>query len=274
MTTNTETGLVSAEQRAQYHEEGYMILERVIPESLLRMLQEECHYSVGYTDGQMDAAGEKTRGITHRGSRYFIGNKYRMSHRMHRFIYSDLMAEVCLATLGPDAFLFNEQWVVKGPEQGMKFAWHQDSGYVKHRMRQTTHRPYLTCWCTLDYVSERNGTVYILPHSRAGTKERIFDHTKEEGTNDLIGYRGDDAGIPVECPAGSIVAFTSYTFHRSGANTSDEMRRIYLAQYSAEPILNQHDTYWAQAVPFLRDGQRTYDRETDTAERWGPFPQE
>lgn len=268
MTAVAESTVVSESQRRQYHEEGYMILERVIPDDLLTMLREECHYFVGYQDGQMDARGQKSQGITHRGSRYFIGNKYRMSHRLWRFIYSDLMADVCRATLGDEVYLFNEQWVVKGPEQGMKFAWHQDSGYVKHNWKQTTHRPYLTCWCALDDVSEANGTVYVLPHSRAGTKNTLIDHTQEAGTNDLIGYTGDDPGIPVVCPAGSIVAFTSFTLHRSGANTSRDMRRIYLAQYSAEPILNQHGSYWAQAVPFLKDGRNIYDHATDTAERW------
>ena len=46
------------------------------------------------------------------------------------------------------------------------FSWHQDSGYVKWYDPTTQHKPYVTCWCTLDDVSEENGTVYILPHSR------------------------------------------------------------------------------------------------------------
>lgn len=29
--------------------------------------------------------------------------------------------------------------------------------------RSNPHKPYLTCWCTLDDVSEENGTVYVLP---------------------------------------------------------------------------------------------------------------
>ena len=61
---------------------------------------------------------------------------------------------------------------MKGAEQGMKFAWHQDSGYVKWYNPTTEHKPYVTCWCTLDDVSEENGTVYLLPHSRGGTKRR------------------------------------------------------------------------------------------------------
>lgn len=255
--------IVSDAQRKQYHEEGYMVLENVIPPDMLTMLREECHYFVGYKDGEMNAMNVDSVGITHRGSRYFISNLYPSSHRMWQFIYSEVMAKVCQATLGDEAYLFNEQWVVKGPEAGMKFAWHQDSGYVKHRMHQTKHRPYLSSWCPLDDVSEANGTVYILPHSKGGTRSTIHDHTKEEKTNDLIGYTGSDPGVAVTCPAGSIVAFTSYTLHRSGVNTTPNMRRVHLAQYSSEPILNQEDKLWAMAVPFLKDGRNVYDKKAD-----------
>jgi ectoine hydroxylase-related dioxygenase (phytanoyl-CoA dioxygenase family) len=43
----------------------------------------------------------------------------------------------------------------------------------------------------------------------------------------------------VVVPAGSIASFSSTLFHRSGPNTTDQMRRVYVAQYSAEPILNE-----------------------------------
>ena len=94
----------------------------------------------------------------------------------------------------------------------MDFSWHQDSGYVKFMDSGTTHRPYLTCWCTLDAVDEANGTVYLMPHSRGGTANRIIDHDRDPETNDLVRYAGDDPGIAIEAPAGSVVAFSSYTF--------------------------------------------------------------
>jgi hypothetical protein len=170
------------------------------------------------------------------------------------------MAAVARATVGEEAYLFHEQWVVKGAEQGMKFAWHQDSGYVKWYNPTTQHKPYVTCWCTLDDVSEENGTVYLLPHSRANTKQRIVDHTKEAGTNDLIGYTGSDPGDPVIVPAGSIVAF------------DEHMRRIYLPQYSASPIDRPDGKPWAMATPFLKGGENIYRHADDTPERFGPFP--
>ena len=264
--------VITDEQRELYRNEGYMVLPGAIPQEMLSMLREECSYYLGYFDSIMDAKGALTENISHRGKRYFINNRYRLSHRLWRFIFSDLMAEVVRATLGPEAYLFHEQWVVKGAEQGMKFAWHQDSGYVKWYDPSTKHRPYVTCWCTLDDVSEENGTVYLLPHSRGGTKQRVIDHVQESGTNDLIGYTGSDPGDAVIVPAGSIVAFDSFVFHRSGPNKTERMRRIYLPQYSAAPILRPDGKAWAMATPFLKDGRNIYDHARDTAEVNGPFP--
>lgn len=265
--------IVTPAQRKLYRDEGYMILPAVVPPDLLAMLREECSYFLGYYDSSMDAKGVQTEGISHRGKRYFINNRYRLSSRLWEFIFSPLMADIVQAAVGPDAWLFHEQWVVKGAEQGMKFAWHQDSGYVKWYDPATRHRPYVTCWVTLDDVSEVNGTVYLLPHSRAGTKDRIVDHRQEAGTNDLVGYFGSDPGDPVNVPAGSIVAFTSYVFHRSGPNTTNRMRRIYLPQYSGEVIHRPDGKPWAMATPFLEDGKIVYDRAADTAARHGPFPE-
>ena len=260
-------------QRELYRTEGYMVLPGVIPPAMLTMLREECGYYLGYYDSIMDAKGVTSEGISHRGKRYFINNRYRLSSRLYKFIFSDLMAEVCRATVGDDAYLFHEQWVVKGPEQGMKFSWHQDSGYVKWYDPTTSHNPYVTCWCTLDDVSEENGTVYLLPHSRANTRNHIIDHFKEEGTNDLIGYTGADPGDVLIVPAGSIVAFDSTVLHRSGPNKTENMRRIDLLQYSDAPILRPDGKPWAMATPFLKGGENIYDHATDTPENFGPFPE-
>ena len=106
-------------------------------------------------------------------------------------------------------------------------------------------------------MSVENGTVFILPYDRAGGKA-VTQHKREDGTNDLVGYFGDDPGIPVICPAGSIAVFSSVCLHRSNPNTTNRMRRVHLAQYSAEPIMNRENTkLWAMAEPFLHDGELT-----------------
>src|SRR6478735_3979742 len=93
----------------------------------------------------------------------------------------------------------------------------------------------------------------MLPYKRAGGSERV-EHERK-GT-DLVGYHGEDPGDPVIVPAGSIAVFSSTCFHRSGVNTSPRPRRVYLAQYSPEPILNDEGKPVIVAEPFLKDGQR------------------
>lgn len=247
--TTSPAALISEQQRRQFRDEGYFVLERVVPPAHLAMLREVCSDMIHLHDAEMDAAGVTQQGINIKGNRYFISNRHKGT-RLTEFIYSDLMAEVCRATLGDNAYLFWEQYVVKGPEKGSKFSWHQDSGYVG-----TPHRPYLTCWVTLDDVNEANGTVYLLPYSRAGTREMV-PHREDPVTHDLEGYFGPDPGIPVIVPAGSIACFSSTVLHRSGFNTSPNWRRVYLPQYSAEPLRRPDGKLAAFAEPFLVNGER------------------
>jgi ectoine hydroxylase-related dioxygenase (phytanoyl-CoA dioxygenase family) len=142
-----------------------------------------------------------------------------------------------------DAYLFWEQFVVKGTDRkGAEFGWHQDSGYVDH-----PHKPYVNCWIPLDDVSEQNGTIHILPYSRAGTRDKV-EHRPVPGSNDRVGYFGDDPGEIMACPAGSIVVFSSTAFHRSGANHTSRMRRAYAVQYSPEIIYEPDGSLAARRV--------------------------
>lgn len=242
---------ITEDQKRLYQEEGYMVLERALSADYLALLRGECQFFMDKLDREMDAKGTDVIGINHRNKRYFVANCFRDQPKLRTFLFSELMAEVCRATLGPNAFLFWEQYVVKGAEQGMKFSWHQDSGYVGH----DRHEPYLTCWIALDDMSEENGTVHLLPFSYLGIRTRV-KHIQEPGSNDLVGYFGKQPGIAMIVPAGTIVCFTSVNFHCSGFNRSPKLRRAYLAQYSAEPIMTEDGTKsWGSVEPFLKGGQ-------------------
>ncbi len=243
--------VVSEAQKEHFLQEGFCVLERVIPPAHLELLRGQCQRFIDKMDAQMDAAGTDVIGINHRNRRYFVSNCFREEPRLRDFLFSDLMADICRQTLGGDAYLFWEQYVVKGAGGGLKFSWHQDSGYVGY----PEHKPYLTCRCALDDMTEENGTVRVMPFSRIGIRTWVR-HVKEEGSNDQVGYFGTDPGVPVIVPAGSIALFTSVSFHASGANTTGRMRRAYLAQYSVEPILTADGaSLWGCAKPLLRAGK-------------------
>ena len=167
------------------------------------------------------------------------------------------MAEVCKATIGETAFLFYDQYVVKAAEQGITFSWHQDGGYLGF-----PHPPYVTVWAAVDDMTLENGTAAVMPFSTIGIRT-LVEHVRDPATGDKTGYFGKEPGIPAVVPAGSLVVFSSLTFHRSGANTTDQMRRAYVTQYSPVPIYKPGSTDPMHlAVPFLQDGEFVYQSPT------------
>lgn len=252
----TASSPVTDAHRKQYQEEGYFILERVIPQDHLQIVADACEYLIDVMHQEMDRLGTDHIHISHRGSRYHIAKKYNQAPRLDEFVFSPLMADICRATVGDNAYLFYDQYVVKAAEKGIKFSWHQDSGYLGF-----PHRPYVTCWCAVDDMTLENGTAYVMPFSTIGIKT-LVEHVRDPQTGDKVGYFGREPGVPAIVPAGSVVVFSSLTFHRSGANTTDKMRRAYVTQYSPD-VINEPTTGRPihLAVPFLRDGQVIYDRQ-------------
>ena len=117
--------LVSDAQRQQYVDEGYFILESVIPDEHLRVLRDSCDHLIELMHQEMDRLGTDHIHISHRGKRYHIAKKYDQAEGLSDYVFSDLMAAVCQATIGDTAYLFYDQYVAKAAEQGIKFAWHQ-----------------------------------------------------------------------------------------------------------------------------------------------------
>ena len=241
---------VSDDQTRQYHEEGYMILENFFSEDEIETLRRACESEIAEMDRRIDAGDPDVASINHKGKRYFLPHVAQKHGDMEQLVFGDKMAEVVQKTVGDEAYLFLDQYVVKAADHGMKFSWHQDAGYIKH----SRVKPYLTCWIALDDMTEQNGTVYILPFSRAGSKELVH-HEEDPDLKDQVGYKGDDPGIPAIVPAGTLLAFTSHTFHRSSSNQSNMMRRAYLIQYSPEVIRKPDGSVHLNDKAFLKEGK-------------------
>ncbi|MBE7466069.1 MAG: phytanoyl-CoA dioxygenase family protein [Planctomycetes bacterium] len=240
---------VTPDHARQYREQGWFLLERAVPEEHVAMLREECALSIEHMNRRIDGKDPTVCELNHRDRRYFIPYRSRERAAMRDYIFSPLLADVCRATVGGEACLSLEQFVVKGGGGGMKFGWHQDAGYIKH-----DNPDFVTVLCALDDLTETNGTLFVLPYDRAGTRTKT-DHKVEAGSNDWIGYFGDDPGIPMIAPAGSLIVFSCYTFHRSGPNFSPDLRRLYLTQYATEPIRRPNGEIKSMGDVFLKGGE-------------------
>jgi ectoine hydroxylase-related dioxygenase (phytanoyl-CoA dioxygenase family) len=247
--TRTDAAMITDDMIRQYRDDGYFVLEGVIGGEDLELLRSAAEFSIERADAAMDAAGVDRLGINARGKRYFSHMVYQERPELRQFIFGPIMEEICRRVLGDNAYLFWEQYVIKAADPDTTFAWHQDSGYVHE-----DHDPYLTCWIALDDVNEENGSVYLLPYSRSGIRSYIRHVAIDSG--DKVCYFGSDPGMPVIVPAGSIVCFSSTVIHRSGANLTDKMRRVYLLQYSDSVIMDRAGQQpWGSFEAFLADGK-------------------
>mgnify|MGYP002624561776 FL=1 len=190
MTAPTTSHITDA-HRQQFVDEGYFILERVIPDEHLEILRDSCDHLIGLMHEEMDRQGTDHIHISHRGKRYHIAKQYDQPPRLSEYVFSDLMADVCRATIGETAYLFYDQYVVKAAEQGIKFSWHQDGGYLGF-----PHRPYVTVWASVDDMTLENGTTYVMPFSTVGIRS-LVEHIRDPQTGDKIGYFGKESGVPV-----------------------------------------------------------------------------
>ena len=245
--------LITPLQAKQFQDEGFFILDSVLDQQQVTILREACDTLIEAMHQEMDRLGTDHIHISHRGQRYHIAKQYHLVPALEQIVFGELMADICRATIGSDAYLFYDQYVAKAAEQGRSFSWHQDSGYLGF-----PHDPYVTVWMAVDDMTVENGTVSLLPYSHIGSRE-LKEHHRDSESGDKIGYVGDEPGITAIIPAGSIVVFSSLVFHRSGTNTTDQMRRAYVTQYSSRPILNPGtEDPFHLAVPFLKNSDVVY----------------
>jgi ectoine hydroxylase-related dioxygenase (phytanoyl-CoA dioxygenase family) len=207
--------------------QGYAIFKDVLGPCELATLRSACQTLLD--EPIQDGGGAKHK-IGLGTARRFLAHRHEDCPEVEAFLLGPKIAQITRTCLGTDVQLFNEQFVVKGAGKGASFAWHQDGAYVGY-----DHPAYITIWIALDDTTEANGCVYLLPRD-LDEQPDIDAHEWQDNTNELNGYFGDETGTPMCAEAGTIVAFSSLTLHRSGPNTTPNLRRAYVCQYSVEPI--------------------------------------
>ncbi len=211
----------------KFQAQGYRVFPDALDATELSVLRGACETLL---DEPVDDGGGDRHKIGLGQARRFLAHRHEEFPDVERFLLGAKIDRIVRSCLGCDSLLFNEQFVVKGSGTGASFAWHQDGAYVGF-----DHRPYLTVWIALDDTTEENGCVYLLPRDLDRNPD-LDPHEWLDETNELNGYTGDATGAPMTCTAGTIVAFSSLTLHRSGPNTTGRPRRAYVCQYSAEPL--------------------------------------
>ena len=220
----------------EFKSQGYLIFEDFVSSEVLSELKESLNSIFDEIDNDSSRLKQsydnKHYGDISKEGRKFLKNQSRYYPAIQRYLKSKPIKEIVTKLLDGDAFIFNEQFVIKEPNTPSSFNWHQDSGYVNF-----DHKPYLTTWLALDDTHPLNGPLSIIPTNIETTSE-VFTHQWSDKSKDLFIEVDESKAKELYVAEGTLVVFSSLTPHASGANQSSRTRTAYLAQYSSEPIID------------------------------------
>lgn len=140
--------------------------------------------------------------------------------KLFEFYTSDLMYDIASELLDTDEiYLFNDQIIVKLPNDGFSFDPHTDNGYGPNPQMASEgwYRSITCCW-VLDDFTEQNGPVKLLNKK---TGEYVTAYPK----------------------AGDIIVWDGETLHYSEENKSDKPRRVWLQVYTTRDITVLHSDF-------------------------------
>jgi ectoine hydroxylase-related dioxygenase (phytanoyl-CoA dioxygenase family) len=240
--------MISDRDIAQFHELGYFVTEPALEAAQLAEARREFDRLWREEIAAADAAGDERR-IRIARHRAFIGQAHSRSAVLAELVHAPIYREACAKLVGPDADLYYNQVVIKSPQRGAHFGWHQDSGYTT-----TVPLAYITCWTAISRATLANGCIWIIPGSH---HRGLVRHEQNQRDDSLDAVLDDERGaIPVELRPGQIAIFSSLLLHKSGPNTSDEARYGYVPQYHhAGARIASSGQLFGDQVPVLRGGQ-------------------
>jgi phytanoyl-CoA hydroxylase len=182
-------------------------------------------------------------------NRAFIGAAHKSSAVLAEICHAPIYLDAAAKLIGPDADLYYNQVVIKSPQPGGHFGWHQDSGYTT-----TTPLAYITCWTAISRTTVENGCIWIIPgsHHRGLLPHQ---HNVRDESHDAV-MDNEDGAIPVELAPGQVAIFSSLLLHKSGPNLSRGNRFGYVPQYHhANVVLSENGQPFGDQVPVLRHGE-------------------
>ena len=225
--------VLSKDQVEAYWENGFVVVEDVVPPQRLRaMLQrieelcaawdsEEARHVGMQQENDVDAAVATRTQQTVRKFSYLADHEAIFREQATDPKLTQIVSEL----IGSPVLLYADQAFLKPPEVGTPKLPHQDNAHFEVEPADAV----ITCWMALDDATLENGCLHYLAHShRSGG----IEHESIPGTPHLVPKLPADAQwTPVPVAAGSMVAHHGLTLHYSPENRSSRWRRSFACHY-------------------------------------------
>jgi ectoine hydroxylase-related dioxygenase (phytanoyl-CoA dioxygenase family) len=217
---------------------GYVVIPNFLKQSILEALRAECDVLSGDCNGRKEgkissscvlepmANFNASSSLVRSQRRLYLRERARVafsSATISSFVFgSNDFKDILSAILGPEIYLLNEQYIIKPPGMGIasSFPWHRDADSMR-REGTLNFYPYVSVWCALDAVDERNGGLCMLPVGQTPAQLKNTDR---------------DRKTILKMDAGDAVIISHDVWHCSTSNSTPSVRRAYMPQFSAGPI--------------------------------------
>ncbi|MEM8730081.1 MAG: phytanoyl-CoA dioxygenase family protein [Pseudomonadota bacterium] len=219
------TEILTDSQIAFYHENGYLVLERHLPESIL-----------GDIRAEITRFQEEAKGMTASNDRLDLEETHapddprirriklphKISDVMRALMSSDRILAPARDLIGPNLRLHTTKLNMKSAGYGAAVEWHQDYAFYPH-----TNDDILAIGVLIDDMESQNGPLMVYPGSHRGP---VYDHHVDgvfagAFVPEDVGLDPADA-VELKGPAGSISIHHGRIVHGSSLNTSQTSRRI------------------------------------------------
>jgi ectoine hydroxylase-related dioxygenase (phytanoyl-CoA dioxygenase family) len=239
--------MLNADQVAQYHREGYLVVANFLSAEQLANFRT-----------QMDAVSAGNTLAEHHTERLEMEPNQPPHGTLVRRIYepcahyepfrtfseSDKLLNCVAALLGPDLVLHYSKINMKPAGIGSSVEWHQDLSYYP-----LTNPDSLSILFYLDDANAANGCLQVVPGQH---QNDLLDHTEEGFFQGRVTEEVDEStAVPLEGSAGSVIFMHAVTPHASIANTAKTPRRTLILSYRAAdafpvyvgPMTAKNETY-------------------------------
>ena len=247
--------MLTAEQIAFYHANGYLMVEDAVSPAELARMREITYDLI-----------DKSRDVTESNAVYDLDDghsaaqpkltRIKLPTKQHPYFWevlkSSRITEVLKQLMGPDVLLQTSKLNTKAPGGGAAVEWHQDWAFYPH-----TNDNLLACGLMLEDVDLANGPLQVIPGSHKGP---ILSHHSDQGVFCGAVDPADpdfhlDKAVTLTGKAGSMTVHHARTLHGSAPNRSDRARLILFYECLA-----------ADAWPLL--GAGSYFQRMDKSAQW------
>jgi hypothetical protein len=238
--------VLTQEQRAFYFDQGYLLLERIIPQSWIDRLNTVTEEFV-----------ERSRALTQSDAIFDLEPNHSPEEpRLRRltspveqhpayweFASESILGDIAVDLVGPNVKFHHSKLNFKWAGGGAEVKWHQDIQYWPH----TNYSP-LTMGIYLHEVGLAQGPLRVLPGSHNHELFSLYD-SEDNWTGSLadddVALLDVNSAVDLVGPAGSVTIHNCRTVHSSLRNESDVGRPLLLNVFAAADAF----AYTANPIP-------------------------